>query len=85
VLDGVFWITRTGAPWRDLPEVFGNWNSIWRQFRRWCGSGVWDVRRGWPIAAVDWTRECRFTNAVLMTGPGSRGLTCGTVSAGTGP
>jgi hypothetical protein len=29
--------------------------------------------------------ECRFTNAVLMTGPGSRGLTCGTVSAGTGP
>jgi transposase len=47
VLDGVFWITRTGAPWRDLPEAFGNWNSIWQQFRRWCESGVWDVfRRG---------------------------------------
>ena len=30
VLDGVFWINRTGAPWRDLPEAFGNWNSIWR-------------------------------------------------------
>jgi transposase len=43
VLDGVFWITRTGAPWRDLLEVFGNWNSIWRQFRRWCESGVLDV------------------------------------------
>jgi transposase len=42
-LDGVFWINRTGAPWRDLPEAFGNWNSIWRQFRRWCLSGVWDV------------------------------------------
>jgi transposase len=43
VLDGVLWICRTGAPWRDLPEVFGNWNSVWRQFRRWCISGVWDI------------------------------------------
>lgn len=42
VLDGVLWINRTGAPWRDLPETFGNWNSVWRQFRRWCLSGVWD-------------------------------------------
>jgi transposase len=43
VLDGILWICRAGAPWRDLPEAFGNWNSIWRQFRRWCESGVWDV------------------------------------------
>jgi transposase len=43
VLDGVFWIARTGAPWRDLPTEFGNWNSVSRQFRRWCKSGVWDV------------------------------------------
>jgi hypothetical protein len=34
VLDAVFWLMRTGAPWRDLPEEFGNWNSIFRQFRR---------------------------------------------------
>jgi transposase len=34
VLDAVFWLMRTGAPWRDLPEGFGNWNSIFRQFRR---------------------------------------------------
>ena len=43
VLDGVFWINRTGAPWRDLPDVFGNWNSVWRRSRRWCLSGVWDI------------------------------------------
>src|SRR5712671_5896758 len=43
VLDAVFWLMRTGAPWRDLPEEFGNWNSIFRQFRRWADSGVWDV------------------------------------------
>jgi transposase len=42
-LDGIFWICRTGAPWRDLPEQFGNWNSVWRQLRRWCEAGVWDV------------------------------------------
>jgi transposase len=42
-LDGILWICRTGAPWRDLPEQFGNWNSVWRQFRRWCQSGVWDI------------------------------------------
>ena len=41
VLDAVFWLMRTGAPWRDLPEGFGNWNSIFRQFRRWADSGVW--------------------------------------------
>jgi transposase len=42
-LDGIFWITRTGAPWRDLPEELGKWNSVHRQFRRWTTSGVWDV------------------------------------------
>ncbi|MGA7425602.1 MAG: IS5 family transposase [Rhodoplanes sp.] len=43
VLDAVFWVMRTGAPWRDLPDELGNWNSIFRQFRRWADSGVWDV------------------------------------------
>ena len=40
-LDAVIWIARTGAPWRDLPERFGNWNSVWRRYDRWCESGVW--------------------------------------------
>ena len=42
-LDGILWICRTGAPWRDLPAVFGKWNSVWKQFRRWCESGAWDL------------------------------------------
>ena len=42
-LDGILWICRTGAPWRDLPSAFGKWNSVWKQFRRWCESGVWDL------------------------------------------
>lgn len=43
VLDGVFWIARTGAQWRDLPDYFGNWSSVYRQFRRWTLSGLWDL------------------------------------------
>ncbi len=43
VLDGIFWIARTGAPWRDLPAEFGKWNSVWKQFRRWAVSGVFDI------------------------------------------
>lgn len=43
VLDGIFWVTRTGAPWRDLPEELGKWNSVYQQFRRWSLSGLWDV------------------------------------------
>jgi transposase len=41
--DAIFWIARTGAPWRDLPDELGNWNSVNRQFRRWTASGLWDL------------------------------------------
>jgi transposase len=40
-IDAVLWIARTGAPWRDLPERFGPWNSAWRRFDRWARKGVW--------------------------------------------
>jgi transposase len=43
VLDGVFWIARTGSAWRDLHDHFGKWSSVYRQFRRWTLAGVWDV------------------------------------------
>jgi transposase len=40
-VEAVLWIVRTGAPWRDLPEAFGSWNSIFRRFSRWSAKGVW--------------------------------------------
>ena len=43
MLDGVFWIARTGTAWRDLHSDFGAWNSVYRQFRRWTQAGLWDV------------------------------------------
>ena len=40
-VEGVLWIVRTGSPWRDLPEAFGDWNSVFRRFSRWSRKGVW--------------------------------------------
>ena len=41
-VDAVLWIARAGAPWRDLPSEFGNWNSIFQRFRRWAKKGAWE-------------------------------------------
>lgn len=51
VLNGVFWRTRSGSPWRDLPEGYGNWKTIYNRHRRWSGDGTWErvlaeLRRG---------------------------------------
>jgi transposase len=40
LLNGVFWILATGAPWRDLPERFGPWQTVYDHFRRWRKAGV---------------------------------------------
>lgn len=40
MLDGIFWILSTGAPWRDLPERFGPWQTVYDHFSRWRRSGV---------------------------------------------
>jgi transposase len=42
-VNAVVWIAKTGAPWRDLPERFGNWNSVFQRFNRWCKSGVFQT------------------------------------------
>jgi transposase len=41
-VEAVLWIARTGAPWRDLPAMFGNWNSVFQRFRRWARKGVFE-------------------------------------------
>jgi transposase len=40
-VEAVLWLAKTGAPWRDLPNECGNWNSIFRRFSRWTKRGVW--------------------------------------------
>jgi transposase len=40
VLEGILWIHRTGAPWRDLPPEYGKWSTVYERFRRWRQSGL---------------------------------------------
>ena len=40
VLNGIFWILGTGAPWRDLPQRYGPWKTVYDRFRRWSKSGL---------------------------------------------
>jgi transposase len=41
-INAVFWIMRTGAPWRDLPPDLGGWSNTHRRFIRWRDKGVWE-------------------------------------------
>ena len=41
-INAVFWILRTGAPWRDLPPSYGKFGSIHKRFKRWCDRGRWE-------------------------------------------
>jgi len=41
-VNAVIWVFKTGSPWRDLPERFGNWSSVHRRFSRWSATGVFD-------------------------------------------
>ncbi|MEM7236468.1 MAG: IS5 family transposase [Pseudomonadota bacterium] len=42
VLNGIFWVLRSGAPWRDLPERYGPYTTCYNRFVRWRSAGVWD-------------------------------------------
>jgi len=39
--NGVCWILRTGAPWRDLPDSYGNFSGVHKRFKRFCDNGTW--------------------------------------------
>jgi len=41
IVNGILWILHTGAPWRDLPESYGEWNTVYVRFKRWRQDGTW--------------------------------------------
>ena len=42
IVNGILWRLRCGTPCRDVPPKYGNWNTIYRRFRRWSEAGVWE-------------------------------------------
>jgi len=55
--EGMLWIARTGAQWRHLPDEYGKWNSVFRRYRRWVQTGVFDAMLETLAELVD--RECQ--------------------------
>ena len=41
VVNGIFWVLRTGSPWRDLPERYGPYTTVYNRYNRWAKAGVW--------------------------------------------
>ena len=83
VLNAIFWLLRTGAPWRDLPERYGPWQSSYHWFNHWRRDGTWDRmlqalhvrldregRIDWDLWCVDGT-SVRASRAAA--GAGKRG------------
>lgn len=40
IINGIFWVLRSGAPWRDLPKRYGSWKTVYDRFRRWAEDGT---------------------------------------------
>ena len=51
-INAVFWILRTGAPWRDLSPDYGGWSNTHRRFIRWRNKGVWTKLMLIPIFEI---------------------------------
>lgn len=64
ILNGIFWILHTGAPWRDLPERFPPWQTVYHHFSTWRKSGVFEkMLRALQIKLdrkghIDWDLWC---------------------------
>ena len=61
IVEGIFWVLRTGVPWRDLPKDFGSWKTIYNTFNRWTKNGVWE--NIWNILK----KKMRMENPTLWT------------------
>jgi transposase len=89
VIDGILFRTRAGCPWRDLPERFGNWKTVYNRHRRWSADGTWEMILGRLRAGCDKGADSGWTVAVDATivrahqhAAGARGQPPGDVGPG---
>lgn len=63
IVSGILWVLRTGAPWRDVPERYGKWATVYGRFRRWTAQGLWQrlfaqlLRLADHEGRLDWVRH----------------------------
>ena len=81
VINGIFYVLRTGSPWRDLPERYGPYTTVYNRFNRWSRQGIWhDIFKAltghsgiYSSAAIDSTSvKAHRSAAGAKGGPSSR-------------
>ena len=76
-LNGVLWIARTGAPWRDLPERYGAWSSVYSRFVEWQKSGLFQKileELGMEADLQDMGMDSSFSDAHQHSAGAKKGL-----------
>jgi len=70
IINGMLWVVRTGAPWRDLPECYGPWSTVASRFYRWTRAGLWDrilaalQQKADQVGQIDW--EVHFVDGTVV-------------------
>ena len=77
-LEGILFRMRTGTPWRDLPEYFGLWNTVFRRFNLWCRKGILDIVFSYLAKLAD--PEWLFIDGSIVK---AHQHSCGAISQGS--
>ena len=80
VLNGIMWVLRSGAPWRDLPERYGPYTTCYNRFNRWRKNGVWDrLSPPGPASSIETTAMRRDQDSCLQRpfAPHQHEVSCG--------